>query len=166
MEGEIKDDNTPIQEAEAEGEMTPSKVGIEYLELKDHVEREGINITNILEQWKRQGVDNVPIEQLDCIQYLFLLREEAKSRFLKHTHGEIGHLEVKADEGKPQLSPKKMWRNKGRKSNSVSLKELGALLIKSGKIKKNLLQLPHTCLNEGYNLEYKRPKQPKKATNP
>jgi hypothetical protein len=67
---------------------------------------------------------------------LFLPREEAKSRCLKRTHGEIGHLEFKSSEGKPQLSPKKMWRKKGRKSNSVSLQELGALLIKSGKIKK------------------------------
>jgi hypothetical protein len=116
--------------------MTPSEVGTEDLKLRDHVEREGINITNILEQWKRQGVDNVPTEQLDCIQYLFLLREEAKSRCLKRTHGEIGHLGVKAGEGKPQLSPKKMRRKKGRKSNSVYLQELGALLIKSGKIKK------------------------------
>jgi hypothetical protein len=40
--------------------MTPSEVGTEDSELIDHVEREGINITNILEQWKRQGVDNVP----------------------------------------------------------------------------------------------------------
>ena len=67
---------------------------------------------------------------------MFLLREEAKSRCLKRTHREIGHLGVKSEEGKPQLSPKKMQRKKGRKSNSVSLQELGALLIKSGKIKK------------------------------
>jgi hypothetical protein len=40
--------------------MTPKEVGTEDSELIDHVEREGINITNILEQWKRQGVDNVP----------------------------------------------------------------------------------------------------------
>jgi hypothetical protein len=99
------------------------------------VEREGIDLPNILEQWKRQGVDNVPAEQLDRIQYLFLLREEAKSRGLKRTHGEIGHLGIKAGEGQPQLSPKQTRRKKGRKSNNVALQELGALLINSGKIK-------------------------------
>jgi hypothetical protein len=76
--------------------MTPSKVGTEDPDLRDLVERERINLPNILEQWKRHGVDNVPAEQLDCIQYLFLLREEAKSRGLKRTHGEIGHLGIKA----------------------------------------------------------------------
>jgi hypothetical protein len=100
------------------------------------VEREGIDLTNILEKWKRQGVDNVPTEQLDRIQCLFLLREEAKSRGLKCTHGEMGHLGVKAGEVQPQLSPKQMRRKKGKKSNSVALQELGALLINSGKIKK------------------------------
>jgi hypothetical protein len=56
--------------------MTPSEVGIEDPDLRDIVEREGIDLLNILDQWKRQGVDNVPVEQLDRIQYLFLIREE------------------------------------------------------------------------------------------
>jgi hypothetical protein len=70
------------------------------------VEREGINLSNILEQWKKQGVDNVQVEQLDRIQYLFLLREEVKSIGIKRTHGEIGHLGIKVGEGSPHHSPK------------------------------------------------------------
>jgi hypothetical protein len=65
-----------MQEANRDLEMTPSEVGTEDPDLRDIVEREGIDLPNILEQWKRQGVDNVPAEQLDRIQYLFLLREE------------------------------------------------------------------------------------------
>ena len=79
--------------------MTPSEVGTKDPDLRDLVEREGIDLPNILEQWKRQEVDNVPTKQLDCIQYLFLLREEAKDRGQKCTHGEIGHLGVKFGEG-------------------------------------------------------------------
>jgi hypothetical protein len=133
--------------------MTPSEVGTEDPYLRDIVEREGIDILNIL-------------EQLNHIQYLFLLREEEKSRGVKRMHGEIGYLGIKTGDGQPQHSPKQARRKKGIKSNSVSLQELGALLIKSGKIKKSLPQLPPTCLNEDYNVEYKRPKQPKKETNP
>jgi hypothetical protein len=116
--------------------MTPSEVGTEDPDLRDLVEKEGIDLSNILEQWKRQGIDNVPTKQLDRIQYLFLLREEAKARGQKCTHGEIGHLGVKSYEGQPQLSPKQTRRKNGRKSNSVALQELGALLINSSKIKK------------------------------
>jgi hypothetical protein len=136
MDEETRDENTPMQEADGDAEMTPSEVGTEDPNLRDIMEREGIDLSNILEQWKRQGIDNVPVEKLDCIQYLFLLREESKSRGLKHMHGEIGHVGIKASEGQPQLSPKQTRRKKGRKSNSVALHELGALLINSGKIKK------------------------------
>jgi hypothetical protein len=62
--------------------MTPSEVGTEDPYLRDIVEREGIDILNIL-------------EQLNHIQYLFLLREEAKSRGVKRMHGEIGYLGIK-----------------------------------------------------------------------
>jgi hypothetical protein len=95
MDIETRDANTPMQEANIDVEMTPSEVGMEDLDLKDILEREGIYLLNILEEWKRKGVDNVLAEQLDCIQYLFLIREEEKSRGIKHTHGEIGHLGIK-----------------------------------------------------------------------
>jgi hypothetical protein len=74
------------------------------------------------------------MEKLDHIHYLFLLKKEEKSRGLKHTHREIGHLGIKAGEGQPQLSPKHTRRNNCKKSNNVALHELGALLINSGKI--------------------------------
>jgi hypothetical protein len=48
-----------MQEAKGDAEMTPSKVGTEDPDLKDLVEREGIDLPNILEQWKRR-VENVP----------------------------------------------------------------------------------------------------------
>jgi hypothetical protein len=122
--------------------MTPSEVGTKYLDLRDIMEREGINLPNILEQWKKQGVDNVPAEQLDRIQCL-LLREEEKFRGINHTHEKIGHLGVKEGEGNPQHSPKQMRWKKGRKSNSIALYELGALLINSGKIKNLFPNSPH-----------------------
>jgi hypothetical protein len=53
MDGGIRDDNTPMQEAEGNAEMTPSEVGTKDPELKDLVEMEGIDLTNILEEWKR-----------------------------------------------------------------------------------------------------------------
>jgi len=108
MDGETRDDNTPMKEAEGDAEMTLSEVGTKYPDLWDFVEREVIYLLNILEQWKRRGVDNIPTKQLDRIQYMFLIREEVKSRGLNHTHGDIGYLGVKVSEGEPQLSPKKI----------------------------------------------------------
>jgi len=101
MDIETRDANTPMQEANIDMEMTPSEVGMEDPDLRDIGEREGTYLLNILEQWKRQGVDNILAKQLDRIQYLFLIREEEKSRGIKHTHGEIGNLGIKAGEGQP-----------------------------------------------------------------
>jgi len=49
MEGEIRDENTPMKDTEGEVEMKLNKVGTKDLELRDLVEREGINLMNILE---------------------------------------------------------------------------------------------------------------------
>jgi hypothetical protein len=99
MGGETIYTTTPMQEVDRDIEMTPSEVGMKYIDLGDIVEREGIDLLNILEQWKRQGIDNVLAEQLDCIQYMSLLMDESKSRGIKHTHGEIGHLGIKVGNG-------------------------------------------------------------------
>ena len=101
-----RDTNTPMQEVDVDTEMTASEVGTKDPNLRDIVEKEGIDLLNILEQWKNQGVDNIPTKQLDRIQYLFLLREEAKTRGNKHMHGEIGNLGIKTGDGQPQHSPK------------------------------------------------------------
>jgi hypothetical protein len=53
MEGGNKDANTPMQEADGDAEMTPSEVGTKDLDLREIVEREGIDLPNILEQWKK-----------------------------------------------------------------------------------------------------------------
>jgi len=131
-----QDQNTPMHEGDGDFEMTPSEVGTEDPNLRDIVEREGIDLQNILEQWKNQGMENIPSKQIDRIQYLFLLREESKARGTKRIHGDIGTLGLKEGDNQHQESPKQAKRKKGRKSNSVALQELGALLINSGKIKK------------------------------
>jgi hypothetical protein len=43
-----------MQEADGDAEMTPSEVATEYPDIRDIVEREGIDLPNILEQWKKK----------------------------------------------------------------------------------------------------------------
>jgi hypothetical protein len=114
-----RDPNTPLHEGDGDSEMTPSEVGTEDPDLRDIIEREGIDLQNILEQWKKQGMDNIPSEQLDRIQYLFLMREEEKARGIKRMHGEIGTLDIKAGDNQQQHSPKQAKRKKGMKSNNI-----------------------------------------------
>jgi hypothetical protein len=53
------DTNSPMQEGDGDFEMTPNEVRIEDPYLRDIVEREGINLRNIMEQCKKQGMDTV-----------------------------------------------------------------------------------------------------------
>ena len=53
IEGAMKDSNSLIKEAYRYSEMTPIEVGTEDPNLIDIMEREGIGLPNILEQWKR-----------------------------------------------------------------------------------------------------------------
>jgi len=120
------DTNTPMQEGDGDSEMTPSEVGTEDPYLCDIMEREGIDLQNILEQWKKQGMDTIPSDQLDRIQYLFLMREEEKYRGIKCMHGEKGNLGIKLGDNQQPQSPNKSWIKKGTKSNNMVLQELGA----------------------------------------
>jgi hypothetical protein len=76
--------------------MTPSEVGNEDPNLRDIVEREGIDLQNFLDQWKKQGIGTIPLNQLDCVQYLFLMSGEEKTIGIKRMHGEIGNLGIKS----------------------------------------------------------------------
>jgi BMFP domain-containing protein YqiC len=53
MDEETRYANTPMQEAEGDVEMTLRDIGTKDLDIKDIVEREGIDLPNILEKWKR-----------------------------------------------------------------------------------------------------------------
>jgi len=80
-------------------------------------------------------METIPSDQLNRIKYIFLMREEDKSRGIKRMHGEIGNIRIRPRDSQQPQSPKQSKRNKGRKPNSVVLQELRALLINSGKIK-------------------------------
>jgi len=164
-EGDIET-NTPMQEVDGDSKMTPSEVGTKDLDLRDIMEREGIVLLNILEQWKKQGFDNIPTDQLDHIQYLLLWREEAKTRGTKRMHAEIGNLGIKIGDGQPQHSPKQTRRKKGRKSNNATLDELGALMINSSKIK-NIFpnSPPHTFKMKVITWNISGPNIPRKQRN-
>jgi hypothetical protein len=43
-----------MQEGDGDSEMTPSDIGTEDPYLRDIIEKEGIDLQNILEQWKNK----------------------------------------------------------------------------------------------------------------
>ena len=65
---------------EGDAEMTMSEESIEDLELRDILDEEGMDLVNMVEQWKELGVEHIPEEQIDRINFQFLAQEEAGSK--------------------------------------------------------------------------------------
>jgi len=63
------------------------------------------------------------------------MREEKRLRGKKILHPEKDELGVKVMGSQTFLAPRKIHQKRGRKSNSVALKELGFMLINSSKMK-------------------------------
>ena len=60
--------------------MTLSEIGTEDLDLSDILEKEGMNLNTIVEKWKQKGVDHIPEEEIDRVNFLFLSRQDAALR--------------------------------------------------------------------------------------
>jgi len=95
-----------MQGCDGDLEMTPSEVRTKNPDLREIVEWEGIDLPNILEQWKNKGIETIPPDQLDQEKYLFQMREEGKTIGTKCMHGEIGNLGVKSGHTQHPLSSK------------------------------------------------------------
>ena len=118
-----------------DAEMKISEAGTEDLELRDILDREGMDLVNMVEQWKEIGVEHIPEEQINRINFLFLAQEEVGSKGQKRGHGETKGMGIKV-QGLKQSKPKaKPRRKRGRKSNNEALQELGQMLLNSGKMK-------------------------------
>lgn len=54
--------------------MTLSEVGTEDQDLNDTLEQEWMDLKTVVEQWKQKGVEHIPEEEIDRVNFLFLSR--------------------------------------------------------------------------------------------
>ena len=75
---EILQGSELAKDLEGDADMTASEIGIEDMELSDILEREGMDLNTIVEQWKQKGVEHVPEEEIDRVNFLFLTRQDVE----------------------------------------------------------------------------------------
>ena len=116
--------------------MAISEAGTEDLELGDILaEREGMDLNTMVEQWKQRGLEHIPTKEMDRVNFLFLAQQEAETKGQKRGYGATKGLGIKV-QGLHQMNQKaKHKRKRGRKTNNEALRELGQMLINSGKMK-------------------------------
>ena len=94
-----------------------------------------MDLNTILEQWKQKGVEHIPEEEIDRVNFLFLSRQDATLRGKKTGLGTTKGLGIKAQNLHQTHSTKKHRKKRGRRTNNEALHELGQMLTNSSKMK-------------------------------
>ena len=76
--------------------MISSEMGTEDMELSDILEKEYMDLNSMVEQWKQTGMEHVPEEEIDRINYFSLSRQDVDLQGLKRSHGATKNLGVSA----------------------------------------------------------------------
>lgn len=58
-----------VKNVKGDSEMAPSEVSTKDPDLQEIVEREGMDLKNMVDKWRKKGLDEILVEQVDMIQY-------------------------------------------------------------------------------------------------
>ena len=81
---------------EEDEDMVLSELGTEESELGEILEKEGLDLNSIVEQWKQKGIDKIPEEEINRVNYLFLTRQDAALKGMKQGREATKGLGVKS----------------------------------------------------------------------
>jgi len=115
--------------------MLNSDGGSDELELNEALEKAGVNLPALEENWKAKGIENVPEEELKKISDLFIARQKAE---LDRQNRRLGIATGTGNHSKNiSLNPTgfKQKKKRGRRTNGEVLHDLGILMLNSGKMK-------------------------------
>ena len=96
MMNNIQHNSTTEKFLEGDVEMTSSEIGTEDLEFSDILEREGMEFNTMVEKWKKKGMEHIPEEEVDRVNFLFLTRQDAEIKGQKRGFGQRSDLESKS----------------------------------------------------------------------
>ena len=71
------------KDEEEDEDMALSELGTEDLELGEIVEKEGLDLNSIVEQWRQKGIDKIPEEEINRVNHLFLTRQDVALKGMK-----------------------------------------------------------------------------------
>ena len=71
LEDHVKSMEIPegVKNVKGDSEMAPSEVSTKDPDLQEIVEREGMDLKNMVDKWRKKGLEEILVEQVDMIQY-------------------------------------------------------------------------------------------------
>jgi len=115
--------------------MVTSDIGSEEMELQEILGLEGVNLPDMVEDWRKKGVENISEEEIQKINAVFIAKQKAE---MEMHHRKLGVVKGKGSRTKSVLqttSGLTQKKKKGRRTNSEVLQKMGYMLINSGKMK-------------------------------
>ena len=125
----------PTEGLEEDSKMMTSEMGLEDMELSDILEQEGMDIPNMVEQWKNKGVEHISEEEVNRINTLFIARQKAEMDMQRRSLGTTKGLGVRAQGLHQTTTNPKHQKKWGIRTNNEALQELGQILLNLGKMK-------------------------------
>jgi len=124
-----------MEGVEKDSEMYINEIGLEDMELSDMLEQEGMDLPNMVEIWKKKGMEHISEEEVKRVNDIFIARQRAEMELQSKCLGTTKGLGV-CMQGLHQTSNNsKHQKKRGRRTNNEALQELGRMLLNSGKMK-------------------------------
>lgn len=67
-----------IEGVDEDSEMLTSEIGREGMELNDILEQEGVDLPNMVENWKKKGMEHISEEEVKRINDILIARQRAE----------------------------------------------------------------------------------------
>jgi len=115
--------------------VVTSDIGSEDIELQEIPGLEGVNILDMVEDWRKKGVENILEEEIWKINTVIIAKQKAE---MEMHHRKLGVVKGKGARMKSVLqttSGSTQKKKRGHRTNSEVLQEMGYMLINSGKMK-------------------------------
>lgn len=115
--------------------MFTSEIGSKDMELSDILEQEGMDLPNMVENWKKKGMEHISKEEVKRINDILIAWQRAEIELQRNSLSTTKGLGV-CTKGLHQTSTSSKHRKKrGRRTNNEALQELGQMLLNSGNMK-------------------------------
>lgn len=130
-----KKDQEGTEGADEDSEMFTSDIGNEEMELHEVLGLEGVNLPDMVEDWRKNGMENISKEEVRKINEILIAKQKAKLEMQNRKLGVAKGMGLRTKSVLQTTSGSNQRKKRGRKSNNEALQEMGHFLLNFGKMK-------------------------------
>ena len=107
--------------ANEDSEMLISDIGNEEMELNEVLEQEGVNLPDMVEDWRKKGMENISEEEVRKINEIFIAKQKAEMDMQNKNLGMAKGMGLRTKSLLQTSTSSKQRKKRGRRSNNEAL---------------------------------------------